>query len=76
MRAVVRNDQTDGTSQGPGDTHDMAASDTLTRGRSRSSFNLMLSSVKRRSFNSAMFCFLFFTSPPGRSSYAAGIMRK
>ena len=44
------------------------------RGRSRSSRRRELSSFKRRSFKSAMDCFLFFTSPPARISYAAGIV--
>lgn len=44
------------------------------RGRSRSSRKRELSSLRRRSFKSAMDCFLFFTSPPARISYAAGML--
>lgn len=49
-------------------THDIEASETLMRGRSRSSRKRELSSLRRRSFKSAMDCFLFFTSPPARIS--------
>ena len=55
-------------------THDIDASDTLTRGRSRSSFNRALSSVSRRYLRSATLCFLFLTSPPDRSSNAGGMV--
>lgn len=44
------------------------------RGRSRSSRKRELSSLRRRSFKSAMDCFLFFTSPPARISYGAGML--
>lgn len=45
-------------------TYDRAASDTLTRGRSKSSLRRVFSSVNRRYFRSATLCFLFLTSPP------------
>lgn len=51
-----------------GITHDIEASDTLIRGRSKSSLSRELSSFRRRSFRSAMDCFLFLTSPPARIS--------
>ncbi len=54
-------------------TYDIDASETVILGRSRSSFNRELSSFSRRSFRSAIDCFLFLTSPPARISYAAGI---
>lgn len=50
-------------------THDMEASDTFIRGRSRSSLRRELSSFSRRNLRSAMLCFLFLTSPPARISY-------
>ena len=53
---------------GEEETDDIDASDTLIRGRSKSSFNRELSSFKRRNFRSAMDCFLFLTSPPARIS--------
>lgn len=52
---------------------DIEASETLIRGRSRSSRRRELSSLSRRSLRSAMDCFLFFTSPCDLISYAAGI---
>lgn len=55
-------------------TYDIAASETLMRGRSRSSFRRELSSFSRRSFKSAIDCFLFLASPVERISYAAGMM--
>lgn len=54
-------------------THDMEASETFIRGRSRSSLRRELSSFSRRSLRSAMLCFLFLTSPPARISYGAGM---
>ena len=54
----------------------MAASDSFTLGRSRSSRSLRLSSVSLRSLRSAMLCFLFLIwtgSPPGRMAKAGGI---
>lgn len=48
--------------------NDIEASDTLIRGRSKSSLSRELSSFRRRSFRSAMDCFLFLTSPPARIS--------
>lgn len=51
-------------------TDDNEASDTRTRGRSRSSFKRLFNSANRRYFKSAMLCFLFFPSPPDLSSYA------
>ena len=44
-------------------TYDIEASETLMRGRSKSSLRRELSSFRRRSLRSAMDCFLFFTSP-------------
>lgn len=56
-------------------TYDIDASETLILGRSKSSFSRELSSLSRRSFRSAIDCFLFLTSPPARISYgAAGIV--
>ena len=49
-------------------TYDIEASDTLILGRSKSSLRRELSSFRRRSFRSAMDCFLFLTSPPARIS--------
>ena len=54
-------------------THLIEASDTFIRGRSRSSRSRELSSFSLRSFKSFIDCFLFFTSPPARISYAEGI---
>jgi hypothetical protein len=51
--------------------HSIAASDTGIRRRSRSSRRRWLSSVRRRSFSSAMLCFLLLPSPPVRISYGA-----
>lgn len=56
-----------------GGTHDMDASETFMRGRSRSSLRRELSSFSRLSLRSAMLCFLFLTSPPARISYGAGM---
>ena len=56
---------------GESKSYDIDASETRIRGRSRSSFSRELSSFNRRSFRSAMDCFLFLTSPPARISYAA-----
>ena len=61
-----------------GQTYPMAASDSFTLGRSRSSRNLKVNSVNRRSFRSAMFCFLFLMwtgSPPARMAYAGDMSR-
>lgn len=51
------------------------ASETLTLGLSRSSFNRPLSSCNLLSFNSAMLCFFAFASPPSRA-YAVGILNE
>jgi hypothetical protein len=63
-----------GSGGGAEDTHEIEASATFTRGRSRSSFSLLFSSCSRRSFRSAMDCFLDLASPPSRTAYAAGIV--
>lgn len=47
---------------------DMEASETLIRGRSRSSFSRVLSSFNRRSFRSAMLCFFDFPASAARIS--------
>lgn len=52
-------------------TNPIAASDTFTRGRSRSSRSRRFNSASRRNFRSAILCFLFLIwtgSPPARIS--------
>ena len=49
------------------------ASETLTRGLSKSSLSLVLSSCNRLNLRSAMLCFLDLASPLSRTGKAAGI---
>lgn len=55
-------------------TYLIDASATFTRGLSRSSFSLVLSSCNLRSLRSAIDCFLLRASPPSFTAYAGGIV--
>lgn len=55
-------------------TYSIAASDTGILRRFKSSWSLWLSSVSRRSFNSAMDCFLVLPLSLVRISYGADIL--
>lgn len=50
--------------EGEGRTYDWQASDTFTRGLSRSSRSLAFNSVNRLSFSSAIVCFFSLTAAP------------
>lgn len=72
-RSSGRVDATQGVRGGRGgQTYEVHASETLMRGRSRSSRSLAFSSVNLRSFNSAIVCFFSLTAPAEWSAILRG----